>query len=145
MKLKAAFIAKLAHDATGALYKGKPYFERHVEEVAGVVGAAYGATDEHVTVAYLHDVVEDTEVTLDGLRLFFDETIVEAVDAITRREGETYFEFIDRVRKNDLATFVKSADLMVNLGNAPPPKLAAKYKIALEMIDPPFDKPDQTH
>jgi len=144
MKLKAAFIAKLAHDGTGKLYKGKPYFERHVEEVATLVKAT-GATDAQVTVAYLHDVVEDTEVTLDGLRLFFDDVIVEAVDAITKREDETYFEYIDRVRKNDLAVFVKSADLMVNLGNAPPPKLAAKYKIALEMIDPPFDKPDQTH
>jgi hypothetical protein len=41
--------------------------------------------------------------------------------------------------------FVKSADLMVNLGNDPPPKLAARYKIALEMIDPPFDKPDEIH
>ena len=44
MRKKAAFIAKLAHDATGALYKGEPYFERHVEEVAGTVAATEGAT-----------------------------------------------------------------------------------------------------
>lgn len=134
MKTDAAYFAKRAHDATGALYKGKPYFERHVEEVVGVVSKA-GGTDEHITVAYLHDVVEDTVVTLDDIKIFFTDAVVEAVDAITKRKGESYFEYIDRVRKNDLATFVKAADLTVNLGNDPPPKLAAKYKIALEMVD----------
>ena len=135
MKLKAAFIAKLAHDATGKLYAGKPYFERHVEEVAELVAATAGATVEHVTVAYLHDVVEDTEVTLDGLKLFFTDMIVDTVDAITRREGETYFEYIDRMKENELAVFVKRADLTVNLGNNPPDKLANRYKLALDIVE----------
>ena len=135
MRKKAAFIAKLAHDATGALYKGEPYFERHVEEVAGTVAATEGATDEHVTVAYLHDIVEDTEVTLEGLSLFFDEDIVEAVDAITKREGEDYFVYIDRMKVDDLAAFVKRADLTVNMGNDPPERLIAKYTKALGIVE----------
>ncbi len=67
-------------------------------------------------VAILHDTIEDSEHTLDDLRaLGYSETIIAAVDAITRRDGETYEEFILRLKPNPLARAVKLADLLDNL------------------------------
>jgi len=65
-------------------------------------------------VAVLHDVVEDTPWTLYGLELDFPGEIIKAIDAITKRDDETYFEYIHRVKKNPLATKVKLADLKHN-------------------------------
>jgi hypothetical protein len=66
-------------------------------------------------VAALHDVVEDTWVTLDMLRgLGFPEDVVEAVDAISHRKGERFFDYIRRCGRNPLAKLVKLADLEDN-------------------------------
>ncbi len=48
-------------------------------------------------IGYLHDVPEDSDWTLDDLReVGFSERIVRAVDGMTKRKGENYFEFIER-------------------------------------------------
>jgi (p)ppGpp synthase/HD superfamily hydrolase len=66
--------------------------------------------------AVLHDVVEDTDVTLDRLRdEGFSEEIVQAVDCLTRREGESYDEFIARAQTSPIARQVKIADLEDNM------------------------------
>ena len=63
-------------------------------------------------VAVLHDVVEDTWVTLDDLRaLGFTTDVIEAVDAISHREGESYVDYIERCSMNRIAALVKLADL----------------------------------
>lgn len=67
-------------------------------------------------VAVLHDVVEDSPITLENLReLGFPETVVTAVDSLTRRPEESYEAFIDRVKLNPLARRVKLADLEDNM------------------------------
>ena len=66
--------------------------------------------------AVLHDVVEDTGWTLEGLRKEgFDELLIEALDCLTRRDGESYKEFIDRLAPNPVARAVKIADLEDNM------------------------------
>lgn len=71
---------------------------------------------EERIVAVLHDVVEDTSWTLAQLRAEgFSEKIVAAVDALTRREGEEYFDFVLRAGANPVARPVKLADLRDNL------------------------------
>ena len=89
---------------------GAPYFE-HPMVVASMV------KDENAkVVALLHDVVEDTKVTLLHLALMnFPQFIIEAVDAISRRKDEQYFVYIERVKQNTLAKEVKIADLNHNL------------------------------
>lgn len=73
------------------------------------------ATDAQI-VAVLHDVVEDTTITLDELRAVgFSAQIVEALDCVTRRETESYSEFIERSQSNELARIVKLADLEDNM------------------------------
>ena len=70
----------------------------------------------HATIALLHDVVEDTVMTLDALSQQFPSSIVEAVDALTREEDETYKEYIRRCAENRDAAKVKWVDLQDNLG-----------------------------
>lgn len=66
-------------------------------------------------VAVLHDLVEDTDVTLNMLRHGgFPESVVKAVDCLTHREGEPYCDYILRCSNNSLATQVKVADLEHN-------------------------------
>jgi len=65
-------------------------------------------------VAVLHDVVEDTEVRLDDLREWLAEHLVDAVEAITKREGETNREYWARCRGNAIAARVKIADMKHN-------------------------------
>ncbi len=66
--------------------------------------------------AVLHDVVEDSEVTLDDLqRAKYPAAVVAAVAALTRREGEDYFDFVRRAASHPVARAVKRADLLENL------------------------------
>lgn len=89
-------------------------------------------------VAWLHDVVEDTEYTLgDLLDLGFDYHIVKAVDAITRRDDEDYREYILRVKENKIARQVKIADIEHNLESFNTKKnksRADKYRLAIEVL-----------
>lgn len=74
-------------------------------------------TDEERIVAVLHDVVEDTDATLTYLKDYegFSDRIIEAIDCLTRRKNESYGQFIDRVKTNELATKVKILDLEDNM------------------------------
>lgn len=89
-------------------------------------------------VSLLHDVVEDSPVTLSDLaEKGFDTLIVQAVDCLTRRPDEPYADYIGRVVSNDLAREVKMSDLADNLANnqalpATPDNLAriARYEQA---------------
>lgn len=73
-------------------------------------------TDAERMTAVLHDVVEDTGWTLDDLRAEgFPEEVVEAVDHLTRREGEPYDAFVRRAAEHPVARRVKIADLEDNM------------------------------
>lgn len=70
------------------------------------------------TVALLHDIIEDTDVTAEELlELGFSQDIVDAVCILSRTQNETYAEFIDRIAssQNKLAIKVKLADLEDNM------------------------------
>ena len=67
-------------------------------------------------VPVLHDVVEDTDWTLEKLReQGFSEAVLTAVDCATNRSGESYDQFIERVQSNPIAREVKIADLEDNM------------------------------
>jgi len=100
---------------------GTPYVA-HPMRVAIRVASAFGQFDEAMNieariVAFLHDVVEDTDVTFDDLRdLGFSESIIHAVDGVTKRAGEKYMDFIVRCKiTGPVATAVKLADIEDNL------------------------------
>jgi (p)ppGpp synthase/HD superfamily hydrolase len=67
-------------------------------------------------VAVLHDVVEDTDWTLDQLKQRgFPEEVVTAIDCLTKRAGEPYSDFVERSASNPFARTVKLADLEDNM------------------------------
>ncbi|MBQ5968582.1 MAG: HD domain-containing protein [Clostridia bacterium] len=77
--------------------------------------ASFVETDDEKTVALLHDVAEDTPVTLQDLRdAGFSEAVVHAVDCVTKRSGEPLRDYLQRVKSDKLATVVKLADLRHN-------------------------------
>ena len=67
-----------------------------------------------MTIAILHDIVEDTEVAVDEIKTGFGTVVAEAVDAVSKRDSESYREYIDRVSRNKLALQVKLEDLRDN-------------------------------
>jgi (p)ppGpp synthase/HD superfamily hydrolase len=134
-----AFAAK-AH--AGQLDKaGKPYILHPLRLMM-----KFDELEEQLA-SLLHDVVEDGDVTLDELRgLGIPEVTVVAIDCLTKRPGETYEQFISRIRPNPLATKVKIADIRDNLDLTRLPALqekdlerAAKYHQALLYLQKPLE------
>ena len=104
---KALLLAYNAHmgqtDGSGLPYIFHPY---HLAEQMD---------DEYsCCTALLHDVVEDTDITLDDLRKEFPEEVVGAVDLLTHRDGTDYLDYVRNMRGNDIAVKVKLADLAHN-------------------------------
>jgi (p)ppGpp synthase/HD superfamily hydrolase len=72
-------------------------------------------THEQMIVAVLHDVVEDTNTTMDDLRQAgFPETVLEAVGLLTHKETDSYESYVRKIKPNPLAKLVKLADLRDN-------------------------------
>lgn len=73
-------------------------------------------TIEARTIALLHDVIEDTDYRAEKLiSEGIPKHIVEKVEVLTRKKGDTYNEYIDRIAQDNLAREVKIADLKDNL------------------------------
>lgn len=71
--------------------------------------------DKAKQVAYLHDAVEDSEIGIEYLiEQGFDEDVVMAIEAISKRPEENYDDYIKRVKLNKLASSVKIKDMMHN-------------------------------
>ena len=110
----AMALATRAHE--GQLDKaGNPYIT-HPQRVAARL-----ETPEARVVGWLHDTVEDTPLTVADIEARFGPETAAAVDAISRREGEDWEDYIDRVAANPLARQVKISDLIdnSNLGRIP--------------------------
>ena len=67
-----------------------------------------------VCIALLHDVVEDTGLTLEDLEQEFPREVTETVRLLTHRPGTDYFEYVRAIRENPAAKLVKLADLAHN-------------------------------
>ena len=94
-------------------------------------------------VALLHDILEDTDTTIDELKsLGLEDNIIEAIECITRLEEESYKEYIKRVAGNLIAKKVKILDLEDNLNigryikynMTVPASLIARYTEALKYL-----------
>lgn len=70
-------------------------------------------TDEDTTiVALLHDVVEDTDYTLDDLvKMGFSPQVIEAISLMIHEEDVPYLEYVAKIRDNPIAKAVKLADI----------------------------------
>lgn len=107
LTVKAMKLAYDAHhgqvDVNGVPYIFHPY---HLAEQM---------SDEYSTcVALLHDVVEDTAVTIEELEKEFPREVTEAVRLMTHDDNTDYFDYVRAVKKNPIAKAVKLADLAHN-------------------------------
>ena len=107
---------------------GHDYLQ-HLYAVADAIDkeANYKVVDKHSSlsffyrkayiVALLHDILEDTECTIQELKnIGCDDEIIEAIKSVTRQEDEHYyFDFIKRASKNDIGRLVKIYDLENNM------------------------------
>lgn len=137
LTVKAMKIAYQAHH--GQTDKcGVPY-------VLHPVHLAEQMTDENsVCAALLHDVAEDTDITLEELAESFPEPVITALRLLTHAPDTDYFSYVRALKKDPVARAVKLADLAHNadparaaLVHEPPEKTQVrltKYQQALEIL-----------
>ena len=107
LTIKAMQIAYKAHsaqlDVSAVPYIFHPY---HIAE----------QMNDELTVcaALLHDVIEDTDITLEELEKNFPAEIIDVLKLLTHKKGEDYFEYIKRIKENPAAKAVKLADIAHN-------------------------------
>lgn len=136
MKEKALKLAIVAHQ-NQVDKSGCPYIE-HIIAVSHML-----ESDILKTVAYLHDIIEDTNVNLNDLEVIgFSKDIILAVDSMTKRKNEIYSDYINRLCQNEIAIKVKIADITHNSDisrlNNPTQKdfeRLLKYKKTLEHLN----------
>jgi len=130
---KALEIAVKAHTGQKNKFDGKPY----IEHVIRVVSLALQYGDEYTAiVAALHDVVEDTSVTLNDLLWDFPFEIVNAVDRLTRKPGQTYKEHIILCKETELSRRVKLEDIIDHLNQIEPkPGMHKRYREAKKILE----------
>jgi (p)ppGpp synthase/HD superfamily hydrolase len=105
---KAILVAVLAH--AGQEDKGGASYIRHPLRVMEGLD-----NEDEMVAGVCHDVVEDTDITLDDLSsLGFTKMQLKTIDALTKRDGESYPESIDRVLKDPTARKVKTRDIRDN-------------------------------
>ncbi len=132
---KAIELANTIHK--GQYDRGGTDYIKHLEYVA----SGFDSVDEKI-VAYLHDAIEDTDLTVDYLfSLGFEKFIVEAILAITKVKDESYFDYLLRVKNNELARKVKISDIKHNMNlsrlksvSEEDIKRVEKYKNALRFL-----------
>ncbi len=147
---RAILIAMEAHEGQLDTHNGRPYIEHPFR----VMNA--GHTLQEKIVGILHDVVEDTSWTLEKLAAEgFSNEVMEGVDAMTRRDNESYDDYIVRLQGNPVAVRVKLNDLTDNMDIrrwkevqyhdlARLQKYLEAYKLLTEQDQKPADKEKQT-
>jgi len=99
--------------------------------------------EESTIVALLHDVVEDTDYTLDDLsKMGFDDSVLTAINLMTHEDGVPYMNYVEQIKTNPIAKIVKLADLrhnsdMTRLDVVTPrdQERAEKYLAAIKLLE----------
>jgi len=128
----AITLARFAH-AGQFRRDGKTPYITHPEAVAGRLA---GESSEVICAAWLHDVLEDTAMTAETMRVAgISEAVIEAVHLLTKN-GENYIAYLHRIRDNEIARKVKIADMLHNLSDHPTPRQIRKYAQGLLELVP---------
>lgn len=130
----AAIISAQAHKGQFRKDGTTPYYSHIMAVVTRLTEET--ADEDTLAVALLHDTLEDApSFTAGRLRnLGIPDNIIEAVEAITKQDGEKYEAYLERVKANPLASKVKIADMLCNLADTPSEKQKAKYAKGLKAL-----------
>ncbi|MEM6691535.1 MAG: HD domain-containing protein [Planctomycetota bacterium] len=123
-------LAELARDIATKAHDGQfrrdgltPYIT-HCESVAKRAGAG----EDAIAVAWLHDVIEDTDVSAGDLKeAGIPVEVIDAVERLTKRSEIPYEKYLESVAESALATKVKIADMLTNLSDQPTKSQIRKY------------------
>ena len=116
-------LARKAHDGQFRRDGKTPYIE-HPKAVAETV-----SDDITKSIAWLHDVLEDTKLTMFDLGLQgIPPEVAIPVEVLTKKEGVSYRNYLANVKQNYRARQVKIADMLCNLTDSPTEKQVKKYK-----------------
>jgi hypothetical protein len=133
-------IAVMAHEGQQYLSDPPRAYISHVQQVVNMV-SMFTDDPDTLAAAWLHDVLEDTKVTVNVLREFgVSDNVIHYAAMLTRQKGRTpaervpYFEYIKRIRGEPAARIVKLCDLAANLQAKPPESLAGRYVKALFIL-----------
>lgn len=134
LEKKAHDFAQKAHDGQYRRDGMTPYFSHPYTVYLKVKGGE----DENV-VAFLHDVLEDTNVSeADLFKEGFSFEQVQAIKILTKKKGQSYSEYLKGVKQNKLAKAVKIADMLANLADDPTEKQIKKYSLGLVYLTDAF-------
>ena len=127
---QAIQLAAMEHAGGKPDLNGKPI-------ILHVLRVMLAVPEELQVPAVLHDIVEDTDTTLEMLAEFgatSHQCFV--VDVMTRRKGEKYWDYISRVAVNADATIIKIADIKDNMrpDRAHPRSPTSRYIKALAIL-----------
>lgn len=122
---RAELYATAAHGATGQKrkYTDEPYVV-HLREVAGLV-ETHGGDEAMIAAAWLHDVVEDTEIRMDEIERHFGADVAELVFALTdvskpedgNRAVRKELDRLHVAKASPRAKTVKLADIISNVSS----------------------------
>ena len=115
---------KIAYDAHhGQMDKGGLPYIFHPYHLAE------GMEDEiSCCAALLHDVVEDTDITMDELAEQFPEEVIEVLRLLTHREDVPYFDYVRSVKANPIAMKIKLADIAHNSDQSRCPEMSEAHR-----------------
>lgn len=127
-------IAEVARGIAFEAHKGQtrrdgvtPYFT-HLQAVV----SRLPENDVVHAVAWLHDVLEDTDYTPEKLQeLSIPDYVINYVMLLTKEKGESYDEYIEALKHVPIARQVKIADILSNLADTPTERQIVKYSKAL--------------
>ncbi len=139
---KAQGMACEAHAGQTRRDEITPYIKHPAKVVDILTDWRWEYRDERLwcqmAIAWLHDVLEDTEFTAEDIRnADIPETVIRSVETLTKNPGEDYDAFIQRIvdSKDEDARQVKLADIVANLSDNPKPKQMIKYGKALVALN----------
>lgn len=99
-------------------------------------------TEDECIIALLHDVVEDTNITFEQLEKEFPNNIIKVLKLLTHDKNVDYMEYIENLKKDQIARKVKIADIIHNYDETRLDKITIKdvkrmnkYKKALELLE----------
>lgn len=121
--------AQCVHWHFGQFRKGGEPYRNHPIRVAERVKTPF-----QKVCAFLHDTVEDSDMTFEMIVSKFDINVAQTVFRLTRGKDEPYHHYIGRVLEDPDAVAVKIADICDNLNDNPSPRAIEKSLIALPRL-----------